>query len=61
MEDISCESVENISRMQKRSFTGGIFGIWGYDIEDLIYNGESTIKIFESDESVVCCFNVSCI
>lgn len=46
------EQVKNIPGMLNRNQTNGPFGIWGHSIEDLVYNGGSTVKIFQDHDGV---------
>jgi hypothetical protein len=45
----------HISGMLNRAKSNGPFGIWGHDITDLVYNGGSTVHIYE--EYVICEFD----
>lgn len=45
----------HIPGMLNRNSSDGRFGIWGHDLGDLIYNGYSTIKIY--DDYVICKFD----
>jgi hypothetical protein len=45
----------HIPGMLNRSKSDGPFGIWGHDIEDLVYNGGSTIEVY--DGYVICDFD----
>ena len=56
MENDACKSAKNVPGTFNRRATGGPFGIFGHDIEELIYNGESTVKIFANNSSVFCWF-----
>lgn len=44
----------HIPGMLNRAKSNGRFGIWGHDIGDLVYNGNSCISIF--DNHVICYF-----
>jgi hypothetical protein len=44
-----------LPRMLNRAKSNGRFGIWGHVIEDLCYNGNSKIKIY--DGYIVCMFD----
>lgn len=47
----------HIPGMFNRQRSSGRFGIWGHDIEDLVYNGNSSICVYEgANDSVVCRF-----
>lgn len=46
----------HIEGMWNRKNSDGMFGIWGHDIGDLVYNGNSTITI--RADHVVCAFGV---
>jgi hypothetical protein len=55
LEDEECGPTPNIPGMINRGKSDGQFGIWGYDIGDLVYNGSSLIHV--CDDTVVCYFS----
>lgn len=54
-EDVG-EPPKNIHGMLNRGVSEGRFGIWGHDICDLIYNGDSELTY--TDDTVICEFRV---
>lgn len=57
LEEDEGESTPNIPGMLNRGRSAGRFGIWGHDITDLVYNGNSSIKYVDDGETVVCEFD----
>jgi hypothetical protein len=49
------EPSTNIPGMLNRASSNGRYGIWGHDIGDLVYNGNSKLNICNA--TVVCSFN----
>ena len=45
----------SIPGMLNRAKSDGQFGIWGHDIEDLVYNGFSEVEVYKNH--IVCDFN----
>lgn len=45
-----------VPRMLNRAESDGPFGIWGHYIDDLVYNGSSSVKVYEG--GAVCEFEV---
>lgn len=54
-EDVGAPT-ENIPGLLNRGKSEGRFGIWGHDISDLIYNGNSTLRF--THDTVICEFDV---
>lgn len=49
--------VGNIFGMLNRKKSEGRFGIWGHYIEDLVYNGNSSLKYVNDNETLICEFD----